>query len=94
MDTVFWIAMVVIFISLIIHIRFNSSQGKDERGQAIIGKSSQLAFIAILLGFVGHMIYFQFGTPTIDEVSLLLKVWMAIVFGLYAIGIKLFQREI
>lgn len=94
MDAIFWIAMVVIFLSIGIHIRFTSSQGKDERGQAIIGKSSQLAFIAILLGFVGHSIYFQFGTPTIDEVSLFLQVWMAIVFGSYAIGIKLFQREI
>ncbi|RDW17696.1 hypothetical protein [Oceanobacillus chungangensis] len=65
----FIITVILIVISLGVYIGFVSNQGKDERGQAIIAKSSQIAFILILLGFVFQGFYYQFTNPMLIKLK-------------------------
>ena len=76
----FVITVILIAISLGVYIGFVSNEGKDERGQAILAKSSQIAFLLILLGFVFQGFYYQFTNPTVDQVKTMIYIWMALVF--------------
>ncbi|GGB38175.1 hypothetical protein F3157_13985 [Virgibacillus dakarensis] len=44
-------------------------EGKDERGQAKIGKSSQIAFIFILIGFIFQLFYIHFAAPSMEQIK-------------------------
>ena len=52
MNTILFIVTVIFIVICIgIYVGFIFSEGKDERGQAIIAKSSQIAFIFVLPDF-------------------------------------------
>lgn len=89
----FIIATILITISLVVYIAFVANEGKDERGQAILSKSSRIAFIFILLGFIFQSFYYQFATPTVEHVRTMIYIWMALVFCSNSLSIKFLQRK-
>jgi len=89
----FVISVILIAISLGVYISFVSNEGKDERGQAILAKSSQIAFLLILLGFVFQGFYYQFTNPTVDQVKTMTYIWMAVVFCGNGVSILVLQKR-
>ncbi|RDW16847.1 hypothetical protein [Oceanobacillus chungangensis] len=89
----FIIAVILIAMSLGVYISFVAGQGKDERGQAIIARSSQIAFLFILLGFVFQGFYYQFSNPSVDQVKTMTYIWMAVIFCSNSISIILLQKK-
>jgi len=89
-----FIALIFIIISLAYYIWFSGYEGKDERGREILAKSSQIAFIFILLGFVFQGFYFKFGNPSVEKTQTMISIWMALVFASNSISIVLYQKKI
>lgn len=87
------IAIILATVGLLIYIGFVMNEGKDERGQAIIAKSSQVSFIFILIGFVFQGFFIQFANPTVAQIELLIYVWMACVFASNSISILVLRRK-
>lgn len=75
-----FILYLIISISAGYYIYFIASQGGDERGQKILANSSQVAFLIMIIGFVFQVFFFTFMEPTIDQIQILIGVWMASVF--------------
>ena len=87
------VASILIIVSITYYIWFSVYEGNDERGREIMAKASQISFIFILLGFVFQGFYFQFGSPSIENVETMIYVWMALVFFSNSISILLYQRK-
>lgn len=87
------IAIIFAVVSIGIYIGFVVNEGKDERGQEIIAKSSQVAFIFILIGFVFQGFFIQMASPTVEQIQTLIYVWMAFVFASNGISILVLQRK-
>ena len=76
----FIVTVILIVISLGIYIGYVADQGnKDERGQAILARSSQVAFVFVLIGFVFQGLYFQFANPTVDQIQTMIYIWMTFI---------------
>lgn len=88
----FVIALIIIIVSISYYIWFSGYEGKDERGRDILAKSSQIAFIFILFGFVFQGFYFRFGSPTVEKVQMMISIWMALVFAGNSISILLYKK--
>lgn len=89
----FVITVILIVICIGIYIGFIFSEGKDERGQAILAKSSQIAFIFILLGFAFLGLYHQLAHPTVEQLFNMVYLWMLIVFAANSVSILVLQRK-
>lgn len=87
------IALIIVIASLGAYIGFVINEGKDERGKAILAKASQISFIFLLLGFIFQINYFQFGSPTVEQLKLMIIIWMAFVFGSNGISLLIYQRR-
>ena len=87
------IAIILATVGLGIYIGFVRNEGKDERGQEIIAKSSQVAFIFILIGFVFQGFFIQFTNPTVEQIQTFIYVWMALVFASNGVSILVLQRK-
>ncbi|MFD2761516.1 hypothetical protein [Lentibacillus juripiscarius] len=90
----FLIAFLIIIVSISYYIWFSGYEGKDERGRKILAKSSQIAFIFILFGFVFQSFYFQFGNPTVEKVQMMISIWMALVFASNSVSIVLYRKTL
>lgn len=86
------IATILIIISLVIYVAFIAHEGTDERAQAILSKSSRIAFIFIILGFIFQSVYYQFANPTVEQIRTLIYIWMALIFCSNSLSIKFLQR--
>lgn len=89
----FTVSSILIIISLAVYVAFLANEGKDERGQAILSKSSRIAFMIILLGYIFQSFYFRFANPTMEQVRTMIYIWMALVFCSNSLSIKLLQRK-
>lgn len=89
----FIVTVIFIVICIGIYVGFIFSEGKDERGQAIIAKSSQIAFIFVLLGFSFQGLYYHFANPTVEQLIMLIYIWMVFVFGANSISILVLQKK-
>lgn len=92
MIIVYVISILFGVIGIGIYIGFTVSEGKDERGRAILAKAAQVAFVFILLGFTFHILFIEFAYPTIEQLRATITAWMGLVFGSNALSI-LFYRE-
>ena len=92
------IAIYLIFIILAaygigVYISFTVSEGKDERGKAILAKAAQVAFVFICLGFSFHLIFIEFFSPTVEQVRTSITLWMCLVFVSNAISIMVQRKK-
>jgi len=88
------VASIFIIISISYYIWFSVYEGNDERGKKILAKSSQIAFIFILLGFVFQSFYFKFGDPSVEKIEMMIWIWLALVFTSNSISIVLYKSKI
>ncbi|CAM4452953.1 hypothetical protein PAEN110709_17980 [Paenibacillus endophyticus] len=93
MTAIYIVMMMIVVMSLGAYIGFARNDGRDERGRTILAKSSQIAFIFILAGFVFQILYFQFAEPNPDHIKAAISVWMALIFGSNAVSIVILQRK-
>ncbi|MFD1361291.1 hypothetical protein [Lentibacillus salinarum] len=93
LTAVYAVVAIVMVISVGFYISFVTVEGKDERGQAIIGRSSQIAFIFILFGFVFQMFYIQFADPSVENIETAIYIWMALVWCSNSISIFILRRK-
>lgn len=91
--TIYIITALVITVSVGYYIKFVTSEGKDERGQTILGKSSQIAFIFIAFGFVFQLFYIQFINPSVDQIEASMSIWMALVWASNSISTFILRRK-
>lgn len=85
--------MIVFAMSVGIYLGFVMKEGKDERGQSILGKSSQLGFIFIFLGFVFQSIYITYASPSVADIQLMIVIWITIVSVCNSAGILYFKKS-
>lgn len=90
---IYIIMTLVIIISTGFYIIFVVSEGKDERGQAILGKSSQIAFIFIAFGFVFQLFYIKFAHPSVDQIEASIFIWMALVWASNSVSTFIFRKN-
>lgn len=93
MLAIYIVAMLIVVTSLGIYIGFMKNEGKDERGRAILSMASQISFVFLLIGFVFQILYFQFASPTVEQLQSMIAIWMALVFGSNGIAIVFYQRR-
>src|SRR5699024_8909105 len=91
--TAFIITAIALVISGVFYITFVTAESKDERGQAILGKSSQIAFIFIAFGFVFQMFYVEFANPTVKQIEAAIFIWMALVWCSNSVSIFILKRK-
>ncbi|WP_257350790.1 hypothetical protein [Pseudalkalibacillus decolorationis] len=91
--TVYIISTILGVAGLGMYIGFVRSEGKDERGQAILAKASQIAFIFLFLGFAFQGLYIELANPTVEHVTAVIAAWMALVFGSNGISILVYQKR-
>lgn len=89
----FAITVILIVICIGIYVGFIFGDGKDERGQAIVAKASQIAFIFILLGFTFFGLYQHFADPTAEQLFNAVYIWMLIVFAANSVSILVLQKK-
>ena len=87
-------AYFIIIVSFALISRFRVQEGKDERGQAIIAKSNEIAFNFVMFGFSFQAIYLSFGSPTVEHITLMISIWMTLVFSSNSISILVFERRV
>lgn len=75
------------------YIAFVTVEGKDERGQAIIGKSSQISFIFIAFGFIIQLLYVRFASPSLEQIQTAIFIWMALVWGSNSLSIYMLKSR-
>ncbi|MFS8580019.1 MAG: hypothetical protein LOD88_08350 [Novibacillus thermophilus] len=91
---ILYIVFTLIGVSSIgVYIGFSTTEGKDERGSAILAKAAQIAFVFIFLGFAFHLLYFEFSNPSVEHIRATMTVWMSLVFASYALGILIYRRN-
>lgn len=90
---IYIITAIVMVISVGFYIIFVTVEGKDERGQAILGKSSQIVFILIAFGFVFQMFYIKFANPSVKQIETTIFIWMALFFLSNGISIFVIRKK-
>lgn len=87
------ILSLIVIISFVYVIVFIASQGKDERGQAIIAFAAQCSLSIVILGFVLQSFLFQYFDPTTAQIRIMIHAWMAAVFLSYAVMVFILNRR-
>jgi len=90
------IQIIVAVISVIgagYYIGFVIAEGKDERGQTILGKSSQIVFPIILLGFVFLASYISLANPNVEQVEAVIYIWMGLIWGINSLSILSLKKN-
>lgn len=93
LTVVYIISTIIGVLGLGMYIGFVRTEGKDERGQAILAKASQIAFIFLFLGFAFQVLYIEFANPTVAQVRAVITVWMALVFISNGISILFYKKR-
>ena len=93
-NTIFIIATIIFVIATGIFIGFVFSEGKDERGQQILGKSFNVAFIFLLVGFVVQNLLFRYGNVDLEFMKVYVTAWIAIVMASNTITITVLKRRV
>lgn len=93
MIAVYLISIILAAYGIGVYINFTMSEGKDERGKAILAKAGQIAFVFIFLGFSFHLIFIEFFNPTAEQIKTTMTVWMCLVFVSNGISILLQRRK-
>jgi len=93
MIVIYLTSIVLGVIGIGVYVGFITSEGKDERGRAILARAAQIAFIFILLGFVFHLLFIEFIDPTIEQVRASISAWMGLVFISNGFSILLYRRK-
>lgn len=93
MIATYLISTLIGVIGIGVYIGFSTSEGKDERGRAILAKAAQVAFVFIFLGFAFHMLFLEFANPTVEQVRATLTVWMGFVFASHGISILFYKKK-
>lgn len=72
---------------------FAIAEGKDERGQVILGKSSQMVFPFILFGFAFMLVFLQMGDPSITQIEAAISIWMTLIWGISTVSLFMLKRK-
>jgi len=92
--TIYIIGAIVMVLSGGYYIGFVTAEGKDERGQAILGSSSQIVFSLVALGFVYQLMYIRFANPTLEQIQTSIFIWMIIFWLSNSLSIFVLKRRI
>jgi len=93
MIAIYLISIILAAYGIGVYISFLASEGKDERGKAILAKAAQIAFVFIFLGFSFHLLFIEFFSPTVEQVRTTMIVWMSLVFVSNGISIIIQRRK-
>jgi len=94
MVVIYLISIILGVIGLGAYVGFVISEGKDERGEAILAKSAQIAFVLMLLGFTFHIVYFQFANLMVEQIQATMTVWMSLVIVSNSLRIFYYRKKI
>jgi len=93
MIAIYLISIIIGVIGIGVYIGFTTSEGKDERGKAILAGAAQVAFVFVFLGFAFHLLFIEFAKPMVEQVRATMTAWMALVFISNGISILFFRRK-
>src|SRR5699024_4235719 len=81
------VIFLIVFIGAIFSISFVMEEGKDERGQSILSKATQIALPITTLGIVLQAFYIRFLSPAFKQIEFTIYMIMALIWGTQAISI-------
>ncbi|GAK12442.1 hypothetical protein [Geomicrobium sp. JCM 19039] len=87
------ISIIIAAYGMGVYISFSVAEGKDERGRAILAKAGQHAFSLIYLGFALFLLYFEFMSPSAEEIRITALIWFSVVFIVKGISIQIYQKK-
>lgn len=87
------VMFLIVFVGAIFSISFVMEEGKDERGQSILSKASQIALPVTSLGIVLQAFYIRFSSPTFEQIEFTIYMVMALIWGTQALSIYILKRR-
>ncbi|WP_289396239.1 hypothetical protein [Bacillus sp. DX1.1] len=93
-DTIFIAATIIFCIACGIFVGFTFSEGKDERGQQILGKAFNVSFVFILFGFITYSLLSRYANVDLEFMRIYVTVWMAVVMTGNAVTIRVLRQRI
>jgi len=90
---VFIVSVIFTVIGVGFYGGFVISEGKDERRQAILGKSSQIVFPVILIGFVFLILYTRLTSPNVEQIEIIIHLWMALIWLISSVSIFILKKQ-
>src|SRR5699024_6505473 len=72
---------------------FAIAEGKDDRGQVILGKSSQMVFPFFLFGVAFMLVFHQMGAACITNIESAISIWMTLICGISTVSLFMLKRK-
>lgn len=87
------VTTIMLVIAVFYFGNFVGSEGKDERGQQILGKASVWTYVLVTVGFVSTVIIESVMTLSVDELIKVLTIMYGLLASVHSLLIFILKRK-